>query len=255
MGQNHGQRQRWSLLGAWHLCATFVVANQAAFHSGGSAIELARTLSANAFTIDLQTAIFGPHEQCPKPGPCYSTAESEYCVFSANASDDLGVSRIVSLVTTQGRALKLLQILSEAATVNRERFSNPKYTVRPVPGKGLGIISTRKLERGDHILSNLPTLIIDHCMMTKVPQYHLARIMNEAASRLPTPQLDRIMSLDVLGDEAPDEHYLVGRIYATSAYMLDPDGVLFGGGCGIGALFPEGEQTCWALSMTIPNET
>lgn len=90
-------------------------------------------------------------------------------------------------------------------------------------------------------MSNSPSLIIDHCMMAAVPQYHLARLMNDAAGRLADTQRERVMNLAVFGDKAPDEHYRVGRIYATSAYMLDSDVAFFGDGCGVGALFPECE--------------
>lgn len=87
--------------------------------------------------------------------------------------------------------------------------------------------------------------------MTTVPQYHLAWLMNEAASRLSRGQRDRIMKLAVFGEQAPDEHYLIGRIYATSTYILDSDDGLFGDGCGMGALFPEGMYLClerWSTS-------
>ncbi|KAJ4389651.1 SET domain-containing protein 5 [Gnomoniopsis smithogilvyi] len=245
MGQNLRGCRRLSLLGVWQLglAMACMVASKAPHDAGTGVAGSLRRASANMLTVDLHTDVFQPPDQCRKPEPCYhnaGNAGSEFCVFAANAKDDMGISKIVPMVTTQGRALKLMHMLSDTPNTSKHaRSSTPKYTIRPVPGKGLGVISTNELNRGDHILSDLPTLIVDHCMMSIVPQYHLAKLMNEAAGRLYSSQLDRLMSLDVFGDEAPDEHYLVGRIYATSAYMLDPDGVLFGGGCGLGALFPE----------------
>lgn len=241
MGQNHRGSKWLRLLSAWQLSLSVacLVASKSSLNAGSGIVEQLGKIPANAHNLELYRDVFQLHDQCPKPEPCYRDAESEFCVFAANAKDNMGISKVVPMVTTHGRALKLIHILSETDIPNPERSSKPKYTVRPVSGKGLGIISTTELDRGELILSDLPTLIIDHCMMSTVPQYHLARLMNEAAYRLTSAQLDRLMNLDVLGDEAPDEHYLVGRIYATSAYMLDPDGVLFGGGCGLGALFPE----------------
>lgn len=252
MGHNHNGRQRLSLLSIWQLalCISGVEASKAAFDAGSGVVaERWGKAPANTLTIDLyHTAVFDSttYNQCPKPGPCHRGhgAESEFCVFATNAKDDTGISKVVPMVTTQGRASTLLQTFSDADMQRRKREGGSlksKYTVMPVPGKGLGVIANNALGRGDHILSDLPTLIIDHCMMSTVPQYHLARLMNEAAGRLSPVQLDRLMNLDVFGDGAPDEHYLVGRIYATSAYMLDPEGVLFGGGCGLGALFPESQ--------------
>lgn len=248
MGRTHNGRQRLSLLSMWQLglYITCVVASKAAFDAGSGVVERWGKAPANTLTVNLHhTAVFdSTYDQCPKPGPCHrgQGAESEFCVFATSAKDDKGISKVVPMVTSQKRASTLLQVFSDADIYNKTReggSSKSKYTVMPVPGKGLGVIAKNALERGDHILSDLPTLIIDHCMMSTVPQYHLARLMNEAARRLSPVQLDRLMNLDVFGDAAPDEHYLVGRIYATSAYMLDPDGVLFGGGCGLGALFPE----------------
>lgn len=241
MGRNHDRRQRLNLLKVWQLGLYIsCVASKAAFDAGSGIAEQWGKAPANTLTVQLHAAVFDTYEQCPKPAPCHqSGAESEFCVFAANAKNDKGISKVVPMVTTQERASTLMQVLSDADIHKHEGASKSKYNVMPVPGKGLGIVSTQALERGEHILSDLPTLIIDHCMMSTVPQYHLARLMNEAAKRLSPLQLDRLMNLDVFGDAPPDEHYLVGRIYATSAYMLDPDGVLFGGGCGLGALFPE----------------
>lgn len=250
MGQNHNGRQRPGLLSWWQLglYISCVVAPKATFDAHSGVVERWGKAPANTLTVDLHhTAVFfdSTNDQCPKPGPCHRGpgAESEFCVFAtSDAKDDQGISKVVPMVTTPERASMLLQVFSDANIHNKQRgggSSNSKYTVKPIPGKGLGVVANDALERGDHILSDLPTLIIDHCMMSTVPQYHLARLMNEAAGRLSPVQLDRLMNLDVFGEAAPDEHYLVGRIYATSAYMLDPDGVLFGGGCGLGALFPE----------------
>ncbi|KAJ4414470.1 SET domain-containing protein 5 [Gnomoniopsis sp. IMI 355080] len=266
MGHNHKRHQRLSLLGAWQLGLSMagIVAASTKANSFDAGTGVATPLltsnhpAKGMLTVDSLTELFQQlqdRDQCAKPEPCYRSHSApgslEFCVFTASAKDDRGTSKVVPMVTTHGRARKLMHILSSetdtdnvSMTDSRRGHSSsptPKYTISPVPGKGLGIIAgTNGLERGDHVLSDLPTLVIDHCMMSTVPQYHLARLMNEAATRLSPTQLERLMRLDVFGEEAPDEHYLVGRIYATSAYMLDPDGVLFGEeGCGLGALFPE----------------
>lgn len=214
----------------------------------------------NANTIDLanqcpppglataSTPAVHTEAQCPQHGPCYGDGDAEFCVFTATAQDNSGQSAVLPVVTARGRAPAVLQVLSHAADAEIARHdgrSSPQrqtaYAVVPVPGKGLGVVATGALRRGDRILRDAPALVVDHCAMASVPQYHLARLLNEAAGRLSGVQRDRVMRLAVFGDEAPDAHYLVGRIYATSAYMLDSDGDdMFGHGCGIGALFPEG---------------
>lgn len=183
-----------------------------------------------------------PEPICLRDGPCYQGEGSEFCVFTTTTREGQGRSQVLPFVTTRERASSIVEALSDK-TSNRNGDttpSQPTYSVVPVPGKGLGAVSTREIGRGEHILSDSPALVVDHCVMGEVPQYHLARLMNEAANRLSTAQRDRILRLAVFGGDAPDVHYLVGRLYATSAYMLESEDGVFAEECGIGALFPEG---------------
>lgn len=230
---------------------SYAIAFQPSRHSGNT-IDLASQCPAPGLAAT-STPAFHTEAQCPQHGPCYGDGDAEFCVFTATAQDNSGQSAVLPVVTARGRAPAVLQVLSHATDAEIARHdgrSSPQrhaaaaaaaHAVVPVPGKGLGVVATGALRRGDRILRDAPALVVDHCAMASVPQYHLARLLNEAAGRLSGVQRDRIMRLAVFGDEAPDAHYLVGRIYATSAYMLDSDGDdMFGDGCGIGALFPEG---------------
>lgn len=232
---------QWLL--AWQLClfAATVIASQKEPYYNASAAKPPGQCPAAKFMEE--AALF--QKQCPRHGPCYRVDEIEFCVFVATANDNQGRPTVLPIVAERERALSIMHFSStkhDAYTQRHPHPSEPRYTVSPILGKGLGIISTGVLARGDRIMSDSPTLVIDHCMMATVPQYHLARLLNEAAGRLSEQQRERTLSLAVFGDAPPDEHYLIGRIYATSAYMVDsPSGWAFKGGCGVGALFPEGK--------------
>lgn len=237
MGQSY---KKWHWLLAWQLglCMASVIASREAHLNDADVAKPAGQCPAGKLVVD--APLFQPDGQCPRHGPCYRGGEVEFCVFTATVSDNRGSSTVLPILTERRRGPKVIQLLSDANSDKFDHSSQPRYTVSPVPGKGLGVISTAELVGGDHILSDSPTLLIDHCVMSTVPQYYLAWLMNEAARRLSDVQRDRIMSLAVFGKEAPDDHYLVGRIYATSAYMVHSHLGGFEDGCGIGALFPEG---------------
>lgn len=229
---------------AWQLglLAVFATASQnAPYHDASVAKPSGHCPSTRLME---EAALFIRGGQCTRHGPCYRGGDTEFCVFTATANDSRRRPTVLSVVAERERALSITHFSSNSAAHTDHHPSEPRYTISSVPGKGLGVISTGSLARGDHIMSDSPTLIVDHCMMATVPQYDLAWLMNEAASRLSEGQRNRTLSLAVFGDAPPDEHYLVGRIYATSAYMVDsPSGWSFEGACGIGALFPEGPCT------------
>lgn len=85
--------------------------------------------------------------QCPRHGPCYGGGEVEFCVFTATTKDDLGISAILPMVTARQRAPAVMQVLSDADSTrhNDSLQTQPTYTVVPIPGKGLGMISTGEL--------------------------------------------------------------------------------------------------------------
>lgn len=251
MGQSY-KKSGWHWLLSWQLsllAVNAITSQEAIFNVAGIAKPANQC---PAGRLAAEGPLSQPDEQCPRHGPCYRGGEAEFCVFTTIARDNRGNSTVLPVLTERTRGPKLLQLLSDAKSDEYNRSAPPRYTVSPVPGKGLGIISTGELERGDHILSDSPTLMVDHCVMSTVPQYRLAWLMNEAASRLSDVQRDRIMSLAVFGEEAPDEHYLVGRIYATSAYMVHSHLGILEDGCGIGALFPEGMYLVLDIWKTNP---
>lgn len=232
------QSTHWLSLFAWQLgiVTAAAIANDA---DTSNLFQLAHQFPFPGLTFGLGST-FEPLEHCPKPSPCHRTAKAEFCVFTAEPSDGMGTNSPVPIVAEHKRALEIMRTITDAHLPRNNSASQPKHLVRPIPGKGLGVISIGELKRGEKIMSNAPSLVIDHCMMATVPPYDLARLMNDAAGRLPDVHRGRLMDLAVFGG-APDEHYRVGRIYATNAYMLDSDEALFGDGCGVGALFPECE--------------
>lgn len=241
-GQRWQCRRQWLLLWSLSLSTTHGTASETPSHSVGTAAQCSTT------NLILERTPLKSEEQCPTPDPCYHTNDgTEFCIFTAPSpsplTDENGSPGPLPILTETQQASNILDVPYSASSAAKYdgRSLLQKYDVRPVPGKGLGVVATTNFSRGDHILSDPPIIIVDHCAMAHVPQYQLARLFNGAAARLPPVQKDRMTGLAVFGDEAPDEWYLVGRIYATNAYMIDMDVGMTG--CGVGALFPEGAWT------------
>lgn len=288
MIQRHGRRRRlsaWQLL-LFTACAItpHAFASQTTFPLDSLAAAAAGLADhCPAVELSVQDASDQPllpqTEAVERQGPCYSGGDDTepFCIFTAPATDNLGTPTTLPILTARRRAPRVLQVFTDAhhhhhhhhsadsssssSTHNRSSDTSPqspaapagdthgaRYEVVPVPGKGLGVVATGGLARGDRILADAPALVVDHCAMAAVPQRQLAWLLNEAAARLSAAQRKRIMRLAVFGEGVPDTHFLVGRIYATSAYMLNDDDEdeeddeyqMFGEGCGMGALFPEG---------------
>lgn len=253
MSQWH-RRRHWRLARQLALFAGWVIASQNALADKADVFKIAEQCSAGPC---VDATLFQLEGQCPKHGPCYRDRAVDFCVYTAVVQDNTGSTEVVPILADGERASGIMQAISAAEPAGHDRSSVPKHIARQVPGKGLGAISTGGLEKGDRVLSDSPLLIVDHCAMN-IPQYQLAWLMNEAAGRLSDVQRGRLMDLAVLGEEPPDEHYLVGRIYATSAYMVGLDQGTSEDGCGIGALFPEskyqytelrGSARGWMLSI------
>lgn len=288
MMQRHGGRRRPSAwqLGLFTACviAPRAFASQTTFPLDSLAAAAAGLADhCPAVELSVQDAsdesLLPQTEAIERQGPCYNGGDDTepFCVFTAPGTDNLGTPTSLPILTARERAPRVLQVFTDAnhhhhhhhstgsssssRAQNRSSHASPqlppgsardkpgaRYEVVPVPGKGLGVVATGGLARGDRILAGAPALVVDHCAMTAVPQRQLAWLLNEAAARLSAAQRERIMRLAVFGEGVPDAHFLVGRIYATSAYMLNDDDEdeeddeyrMFGEGCGMGALFPEG---------------
>lgn len=80
----------------------------------------------------------------------------EYCVYTnANFANGRGISFFTSPSIAK-RVETLPAFLQSGIHDNTNKFVDPPWEVRNVPGRGNGLFATRKLHRGDEILSDTP---------------------------------------------------------------------------------------------------
>jgi hypothetical protein len=129
----------------------------------------------------------------------YCENDTNYCVFT-NANFP-GPNRGVSIIDEQptpgedpssSPALKTISSLLSfplPSVIPKARQDSPPYEVRDIPGKGKGLIATRKIPRGKVFMVDYASLIIDIQLPNKVKRDQGRRLLKEAIERLPSADL------------------------------------------------------------------
>ncbi|KAK3940852.1 hypothetical protein QBC46DRAFT_458638 [Diplogelasinospora grovesii] len=173
-------------------------------------------------------------------------ADTPYCVFTNaavphNSSDHPDrPHRGISIATTPEIASSCLSHLIPPLTDEyiippqyRMNYRSLPYDVRPVPGKGLGAVATRKIEKDSVIL-------VDHAIMLATVEYpadvlrdEVRDLLSRGAGQLADPE--RVLGLaQNLGDrEDYDEISVVEDVLITNSFAVTVDGRDFMG------LFPD----------------
>ncbi|KIW05732.1 uncharacterized protein PV09_03589 [Verruconis gallopava] len=105
---------------------------------------------------------------------------TKYCVYT---SQSFAANRGISIFANSDHSDKYarLQGLSDPAVVegcNAE--TDPRFTSQPIPGKGLGLVASRPISRGEELFRSTPVVIIEEGLdelfdeSDRLPFYHLA---------------------------------------------------------------------------------
>lgn len=169
--------------------------------------------------------------------PCFRDFESdqELCVFTdTNFADGRGIS----LVTTTERANYLASnpAFTEPETLhglNQDLvWTTPaKYEVRPVPGKGMGVVATALIRRGELIMANTASYMIDYAVFNGLSPEEYTHLQAHAVDHLPAAH--RAAILDLSPHNTPSANSssnptnlthtaLIDKITATNIFDIDP---------------------------------
>ena len=111
--------------------------------------------------LNLSFSESAPESPWTHVGPCEKVKDLEICVYT---STSFAGQHGVSLVTSRARA---------DAIANRPAFLSPQPLDRPhlrpdvpfqtaaIPGKGIGLIATRLIRRGDMLMGETPAVLVD----------------------------------------------------------------------------------------------
>ncbi|PMD45390.1 SET domain-containing protein [Hyaloscypha variabilis F] len=155
----------------------------------------------------------------------------EYCVYTnAKFANERGIS----FFTTRSIAKQVesLPAFSERGLYdNVNKFDNPPWEVRRIPGRGNGLFATRKLNRGDEIIAATPVGVYhrDAFIADKLIDYQYLRktfdqmpnatreiILRTAANNPGDPIMERINTNAFLGEFEDAPHFL---FYPETALM------------------------------------
>ncbi len=123
----------------------------------------------------------------------YCPTNTTYCVFTN--SDFQGPGRGVSIIEEKPKKTKdkassavlaISHLLSSPPIPERgPKQSSPPYEVRDIPGKGKGLVATRKIRRGEIFMVDYAAVIADARFPTRVRRAQGRKLLGQAIERLP----------------------------------------------------------------------
>ncbi|CAK7226248.1 hypothetical protein SBRCBS47491_006167 [Sporothrix bragantina] len=72
---------------------------------------------------------------------------------------------------------------------------NNAYTVKPTPGKGLGVVATRKIAQGEIAMLDLPALLLSKAFLEDAAPLPRRRLIRRGLSQLPAATQERVYAL------------------------------------------------------------
>ncbi|KAI1496908.1 hypothetical protein F5X99DRAFT_413649 [Biscogniauxia marginata] len=160
----------------------------------------------------------------PLSTPCARSGTEEYCTYS---DPDFANGHGITVLTTAPRAARLAQsrvftdssFLSPVGAVNTP--SSPKWSVLHIPGKDLGLVASQRLEPGDHIMSNTPSLMIDYGIYEALGAEEIRYLQLEGVEHLPPRHRAGFMNLSTHDDPGiKTREDRVDKITLTNAFDI-----------------------------------
>ncbi|KAL8359565.1 hypothetical protein RB601_007767 [Gaeumannomyces tritici] len=158
-------------------------------------------------------------------GPCFESDKRKYCVYT---SKTFAGDRGVSIVTRPDRAEYFSNI---------EPFTNPEltrymnkdldpdyehsYKAVKVPGKGIGLVALRTIERGDRIMSNTASTMVDYGAFDALTVDQVRMLQTDAVDGLPPRHRAAVMNLSTHVEMEMTHQTKVSRLMSTNAFDID----------------------------------
>lgn len=97
--------------------------------------------------------------------------------------------------------------------------------MRHIPGKGMGLIATSHIHRGDLIMANTPSLMIDYRAFNELTKPQYMFLQAAAVAHLPPAHAAHLLALSahVTDTSHLTREELVDKISATNGFDIDPD--------------------------------
>lgn len=149
------------------------------------------------------------------------TCSGQYCVY-ADPSFDNG--RGISLITTTDIAHEISRSLRVAngvplnnpETLGLGKESRPPYRVQAAAGKGLGLVATQPIRRGQIIMAHTP-LVLAHLNVTNLSTDEQNKLLQAAVDKLP-PAMQQLFWAQM---GALDGGHTAVNVMHTNAFGFD----------------------------------
>jgi hypothetical protein len=140
-----------------------------------------------------------------------------YCIYT---SASFARNRGISFFTTPEHAAALLTLPAlnnPSLHHDTDIYINTPYEAVELPGRGIGLVANKTLQRGDLLIHSTPVLVVEEDIFTEVPNALRYAMQGEAVARLPPATQELYMSLCAHfgGDKIED-------IINTNAFAVSP---------------------------------
>lgn len=137
------------------------------------------------------------HPQCMSQATKNDSTPRIDCLFtSADFRNGHGISMVTS--TTIASNLIGLDALSDQPNPlarHHPHGREPAYTMVSVAGKGMGLVASRKIRRGEIIMADVPSVLIAVSFLADTKAHHRRRVIKNAIKQLPEQARDKIHGL------------------------------------------------------------
>lgn len=106
-----------------------------------------------------------------------ATCKGKYCVWANEAFGDEGFSMVTTFANSR-------QIQNRTMSTNTA-YRSPLFRTIEIPGKGLGMVATGTIRRGERILAAQPAVLVHRNVIDEIGLEDQHQLLDAAAAQLP----------------------------------------------------------------------
>ncbi|WYZ40108.1 hypothetical protein EsH8_IV_000449 [Colletotrichum jinshuiense] len=154
--------------------------------------------------------------------PCFKngTEAPEFCIYHSATYGGKGIS----IITDADRAVHITRNLGFTVPEALEGTNRPlqKFEVAKVPGKDYGLVATIPIRRGEIILRETASLLIDYAAFSHVPTEDMKKMQAHAVDYLPFNHRGQWLNMSSHGYQG-DHLSMVDKILVTNSFDVEMD--------------------------------
>ncbi|KAI1340959.1 SET domain-containing protein [Xylariaceae sp. FL0016] len=122
----------------------------------------------------------------------------------------------ISVITTQDSVVNMIN-RGYFATNEMTPGITPAYRLAEVPGKGMGLLATRRIRQGQRVMQQTPAVVVNDEAVTSLGRDALAELLSQAMEALPAHHRGEVLGLST-HSAARDHGDRVYKIFAKNSY-------------------------------------